>query len=142
MDISGQQIKFGPDVEWIDHHISNPDRIGMEPDPSRVDLFYDSIRTYWPQLPDDSLVPDYTGIRPKLIHPALLSANSHNNDYGRSTSSNSTATFQDFVIAGPKTCHGVPGHGIPGLIHLFGIESPGLTSSMAIANHVVEMLES
>jgi L-2-hydroxyglutarate oxidase LhgO len=71
------------------------------------------VRKYWPDLQDNQLVPDYVGIRPKLNHP-----------------SQETFGFMDYRIDGPET------HGIHGLIHLFGIESPGLTSSMAIAEHV------
>jgi L-2-hydroxyglutarate oxidase LhgO len=79
--------------------------------PSRADGFYAAIRRYWPELPDGALTPDYAGVRPKL-HPA-----------------GGPAT--DFMIEGPET------HGVPGLINLFGIESPGLTASLAIAEEVL-----
>ena len=118
MDLQGQ-VKFGPDVEWLD--ADDPDAIDMKPDASRAELFYQSIRTYWPDLQDGALVPDYTGVRPKLQHPSLFPA-------GQSM------PFQDFVIAGPET------HGVAGLVHLFGIESPGLTSSMAIADYVAKLI--
>jgi L-2-hydroxyglutarate oxidase LhgO len=80
-------------------------------DPKRGEGFYAAIRRYWPELPDGALAPDYTGIRPKLA-PA-----------------GGPAT--DFVIEGEAA------HGIPGLVNLFGIESPGLTASLAIAEEVL-----
>jgi L-2-hydroxyglutarate oxidase LhgO len=82
--------------------------------PARGDAFYDEVRKYWPQLQDGSLVAGYAGIRPKINAPTEAAA--------------------DFVIQGPKD------HGIKGLVNLFGIESPGLTSSMAIGQRVVEIL--
>lgn len=84
-------------------------------DPKRADLFYPAIRKYWPSLPDGSLLPAYAGIRPKIVPPAIAA--------------------QDFVIQGPHV------HGIVGLINLFGIESPGLTSSLAIADHVADLAQ-
>lgn len=87
------------------------DGIDYALDPRRGDGFYAAIRTYWPGLPDGALTPDYTGIRPKLA-PAG----------GRAT---------DFTIEGPES------HGLPGLVNLFGIESPGLTASLAIAEEVL-----
>lgn len=83
-------------------------------DPARADGFYAEIRKYWPGLPDASLHPDYAGIRPK-ISPAGAAA-------------------QDFRIDDVRL------HGIPGLINLFGIESPGLTAALAIAGHVLTLL--
>jgi L-2-hydroxyglutarate oxidase LhgO len=91
------------------------DNIDYAVDPKRADLFYPAIRKYWPGLPDGSLLPAYAGIRPKIVPPAIAA--------------------QDFVIQGPRT------HGIDGLINLFGIESPGLTSSLAIADHVAELAQ-
>ena len=82
--------------------------------PQRADSFYAAIRRYWPELPDGALVPDYAGIRPKLTGPGEKAA--------------------DFMIDGPAE------HGLPGLVHLFGIESPGLTSSLSIAKDVTERL--
>ena len=73
--------------------------------------FYRHIRKYWPGLPDGSLVPDYAGIRPKLTGPGEPAA--------------------DFVIDRPAD------HGVAGLVHLFGIESPGLTSALSLAESVV-----
>jgi L-2-hydroxyglutarate oxidase LhgO len=86
-----------------------------EVDPRRADSFYASIRRYWPGLPDGALVPDYAGVRPKLSGPGEPAA--------------------DFVIDGPAE------HGLPGLVHLFGIESPGLTSALSIADDVAARLD-
>ena len=83
-------------------------------DPARGDAFYAEIRKYWPQLQDNALVAGYAGIRPKINSPTDSSA--------------------DFVIQSSKE------HGINGLVNLFGIESPGLTSSMAIGAMVAELL--
>lgn len=87
------------------------DDVDYSVDPERSQAFYSAIRQYWPNLRDDQLVPDYAGIRPKVERPG-----------GSST---------DFFIRGPES------HGVPGLVNLFGIESPGLTASLALANHVV-----
>jgi L-2-hydroxyglutarate oxidase LhgO len=105
LDMAGQ-ARFGPDVEWVDS-------IDYSVDPARAERFYPAIRKYWPQLPDGALMPSYSGMRPKIVPPAVAT--------------------QDFLIQGPKD------HGVNGLINLFGIESPGLTSSLAIADHVVEL---
>lgn len=90
------------------------DPLDLNVQPERGDAFYAEVRKYWPELPDGSLVPGYAGIRPKISGP--------------------THTTKDFFIQGPSD------HGYPGLINLFGIESPGLTASLAIAEHVVEKL--
>ena len=105
LDMAGQ-ARFGPDVEWVD-------RIDYAVDPARAEKFYPAIRKYWPTLPDGALMPSYSGIRPKIVPPAVAS--------------------QDFLMQGWRE------HGVTGLINLFGIESPGLTSSLAIADHVAEM---
>lgn len=89
------------------------DTIDYTVDGSRADGFYDAVRKYWPDLKDGVLTPGYAGIRPKIVPKG--------------------APGQDFVVQGPQT------HGVPGLINLFGIESPGLTASMAIAEHVLEI---
>jgi L-2-hydroxyglutarate oxidase LhgO len=83
-------------------------------DPARGDAFYAEVRKYWPALPDGALVPAYAGIRPKISGP--------------------NETARDFCIQGPKD------HGVPGLVNLFGIESPGLTSALAIGEMVTELL--
>jgi L-2-hydroxyglutarate oxidase LhgO len=123
IDWSGTSIKFGPNVEWMDPSIVQSSKdIDLNPDPLLGEQFSDAVRTYWPDLQDGQLAPDYVGIRPKLHHPSQLS------------SLDETLGFMDFSILGPSK------HGIPGLVHLFGIESPGLTSSMAIADYVRDML--
>jgi L-2-hydroxyglutarate oxidase LhgO len=106
VDLAGR-MRFGPDVEWIEDE-------DYAVDPGRAASFYARIRTYWPGLPDGSLVPDYSGIRPKLTGPGEPAA--------------------DFIIAGPAQ------HGMPGLVNLFGIESPGLTCSLSLAEAVVTEL--
>jgi L-2-hydroxyglutarate oxidase LhgO len=106
LDLAGR-MRFGPDVQWTD-------RYDYEVEPGRAASFYPAIRTYWPALPDGSLVPDYSGIRPKLSGPGEPPA--------------------DFIIDGP------PEHGLAGLVHLFGIESPGLTASLSLAEEVVKSL--
>jgi L-2-hydroxyglutarate oxidase LhgO len=105
LDMAGQ-ARFGPDVEWIDD-------IDYAVNPARAERFYPAIRRYWPTLPDGALLPSYSGIRPKIVPPAIA--------------------VQDFLIQGPRE------HGVAGLINLFGIESPGLTSSLAIADHVAAL---
>ena len=83
-------------------------------DARRGDAFYSEVRRYWPALPDGALEPGYAGIRPKISGPA---------DAAR-----------DFEIQGPGQ------HGVAGLVNLFGIESPGLTSALAIGSHVATMV--
>ncbi len=83
-------------------------------DTSRAEVFYRAIRRYYPGLGDDRLSPGYAGIRPKTSGP--------------------TGEGQDFQILGPHA------HGIPGLVALFGIESPGLTSCLSIAAYTTELL--
>lgn len=90
------------------------ERIDYAVDPARADAFYEAIRRYWPALPDAALSPAYAGIRPKLGGPGEPAA--------------------DFRIAGPDA------HGVPSLVNLFGIESPGLTATLAIARHVRELI--
>ena len=106
LDLAGQ-ARFGPDVEWVDS-------LDYEVDPKRVESFYRGIRRYYPGLADGSLIPAYSGIRPKIVPPEVAA--------------------QDFVIQGPGM------HGVPGLVNLFGIESPGLTSCLAIGEHVRDMV--
>lgn len=110
LDLAGQ-ARFGPDVEWL--QIDDERRIDYRVDERRGDGFYASIRRYWPQLPDGALQPGYAGVRPKLSGPGGA---------------------DDFVIAGPRA------HGVAGLVNLFGIESPGLTASLAIAAHVRQLI--
>jgi len=103
----GGQVKFGPDFSWIEH-------IDYRFDETRERAFYEAIRFYYPGLPDGSLKPGYTGIRPRITGPG--------------------EPAQDFILQGEST------HGIAGLVNLYGIESPGLTSSLAIAERVARML--
>jgi L-2-hydroxyglutarate oxidase LhgO len=86
------------------------DALDYTVDPRRADAFYAAVRKYWPQLADGALQPAYSGIRPKLAGPGAPAA--------------------DFLVQSQAT------HGVPGLINLFGIESPGLTSCLALADHV------
>ncbi len=108
LDMAGR-MRFGPDVEWVE-------RENYDVDPKRADAFYARIRTYWPGLPEGSLAPDYSGIRPKLRGP--------NEPQG------------DFLLDAPAQ------HGLPGLVQMFGIESPGLTSSLSLGDEVARYLES
>ena len=86
----------------------------LDVDPRRAEKFYAAIRRYWPALPDGALSPGYAGMRPKLQAPG--------------------EPAQDFTIQGPRE------HGVKGLVNLFGIESPGMTASLAIAEHVAELV--
>lgn len=102
------QARFGPDVEWVEH-------FDYEVEPSRGENFYNAIRSYWPGLPDNALIPDYSGIRPKIVGPGEPAA--------------------DFRIDAPET------HGLEGLVALYGMESPGLTSALAIGDEVARRLD-
>ncbi len=83
------------------------ERIDYDVDPRRAERFYAEVRKYWPDLPDGALEPGYAGIRPKIVPPGAPAA--------------------DFLVQGPAD------HGVPGLVNLFGIESPGLTASWPLA---------
>jgi L-2-hydroxyglutarate oxidase LhgO len=107
----GGQARFGPDVEWLTG-IEDGSEIDYRVDPTRAERFYREIRAYWPALPDASLQPAYAGVRPK-ISPA-------------------DAPAADFRFAS---------HGNPHYLGLYGIESPGLTASLAIAAHVASLLQ-
>jgi L-2-hydroxyglutarate oxidase LhgO len=87
------------------------DAIDHAVDPKRAESFYVAIRTYWPDLPDGALQPGYAGIRPKIVRPGT-----------------------DFLIQTESA------HGVPGLINLFGVESPGLTSRLAIAERIARLI--
>jgi L-2-hydroxyglutarate oxidase LhgO len=101
----GGQGRFGPDVDWLPEGAAEDYSV----DASRLAAFERDIRHYWPGLPDGALAPAYSGIRPKLVGPGEAAA--------------------DFRIDGPSV------HGVGGLVNLFGIESPGLTASLALAAH-------
>jgi L-2-hydroxyglutarate oxidase LhgO len=103
LDLGGQ-AKFGPDIEWLD--VATPEEIDYRVDPARAEGFYAEVRRYWPGLPDGALSPSYSGVRPKIHGPHEKAP--------------------DFRIDGPDF------HGVPGLLNLFGVESPGLTSALAI----------
>jgi L-2-hydroxyglutarate oxidase LhgO len=107
LDLAGR-MRFGPDVEWLDH--DDPAAVDYAVDPGRANAFYAAVRRYWPGLGDGAITPDYAGCRPKLSGPSAPAA--------------------DFRIDGPTV------HRLPGLVNLFGIESPGLTSCLAIAEEV------
>ena len=109
LDLAGQ-ARFGPDVEWLGD-VESPAQLEYEVDPARSEVFYAAVRSYWPGLPDNSLQPAYSGVRPKI------------------NAANEPAA--DFRIDGPAI------HGLPGLVNLLGIESPGLTSCLAIADEVL-----
>ena len=99
----GKRVRFGPDVEWID-------QVDYSVNAARAPTFYAAIRRYWPALADGALMPDYTGIRPKLHGPG--------------------EPQPDFRIETAAD------HGLVGLVNLLGIESPGLTSALAIGDYV------
>lgn len=111
LDLAGA-MRFGPDVEWLDE--TDPNRVDYNVDIRRADGFYEAIRRYWPGLPDGALSPAYSGCRPKLSGPGEPAA--------------------DFLIDDETR------HGRHGLINLLGIESPGLTSALAIATRVADRL--
>ena len=92
--------------------VDTPDDLAV--DPARGEAFYAEVRKYWPALQDGALIAGYAGIRPKLQAPHEAA--------------------RDFLIQGPAE------HGVKGLVNLFGIESPGLTSCLALGDHVVELL--
>ena len=112
LDLGGQ-AKFGPDVEWIEDITTAADLgrdLDYSVDAGRADAFAAEVRRYWPRLPDGALAPAYSGIRPKLSGPGQPAA--------------------DFGLQGPAE------HGCAGVVQLFGIESPGLTASLAIGEVV------
>ncbi len=106
----GGRARFGPDVQWIDRI----DYCFDDPWGTRRDQFERAVCRYWPGLPRGALMPGYTGIRPKV--------------------SGAGEPAGDFEIHGPRE------HGIRRMVTLYGVESPGLTSSLAIAEYVLELL--
>jgi L-2-hydroxyglutarate oxidase LhgO len=109
----GGQAKFGPDVEWLD--IESEEQIDYSVNSSRGDGFYEAVRRYWPGLKDGSLQPDYSGVRAKIVPPNMPAG--------------------DFCFNGPQD------HGFQGLYNLYGFESPGLSSSLAIAKHLEGLIK-
>jgi len=93
--------------------VDSPDDLVV--DPARGEAFYAEVRKYWPGLRDGALAPGYAGMRPKVFDPQ--------------------GALADFVIQGPAV------NGVPGLVNLFGIESPGLTSALALGEHVAGLLD-
>jgi L-2-hydroxyglutarate oxidase LhgO len=112
LDLGGQ-MRFGPDVQWLDGFDAAAPDYRVEPD--RVAGMAEAIRRYWPGLPDGALSPAYSGIRPKISGPGEPAV--------------------DFRIDGPAE------HGVAGLVNLLGIESPGLTACLAIAEQVQARLD-
>jgi L-2-hydroxyglutarate oxidase LhgO len=112
LDLGGQ-ARFGPDLEWLD--ADSPEGLDYAVDPARAAPFEAAIRRYWPGLPAGALQPAYSGVRPKIHGPG--------------------EPAPDFRIDGPAQ------HGVAGLVNLFGIESPGLTSAMAVAEEVLLRLQ-
>jgi len=108
----GGRARFGPNVEWLASN--DPAAIDYTVSPGIAAVFAPVIASYWPGVKEEMLSPDYAGVRPKLSGPGQPAA--------------------DFRIDGPEA------HGLPGLVNLFGIESPGLTASLAIADHVAALL--
>ena len=102
LDLAGR-ARFGPDVEWVQ-------QVDYAVDPGRATRFYEVIRRYWPDLPDDALLPAYAGLRPRLYGPG--------------------EPVTDFLIQDATR------HGVRGLVNLYGIESPGLTACLAMAEDV------
>ncbi|HLO94942.1 MAG TPA: NAD(P)/FAD-dependent oxidoreductase [Burkholderiaceae bacterium] len=107
------QARFGPDVQWLPED-QTPEGLDYAVDPARMQGFEADIRRYWPGLPEGALQPAYSGVRPKLHRAGTIAP--------------------DFQIDGPAR------HGRPGLVHLLGIESPGLTSCLALAEEVLKCL--
>lgn len=114
----GGQANFGPDVEWLSSPTAEETKRGLissfsyQVDEPRIRGFAEDIRRWWPDLPEHALAPGYSGIRPKLVGPKAPAA--------------------DYCVLGPAQ------HGLPGLVHLLGMESPALTSCLAIAQAVTE----
>ena len=111
LDLAGQ-ARFGPDQQWLPD--TSPETLRYDVDPALGPMFEASVKRYWPGLPKGALQPSYAGIRPRIFGPGQAPA--------------------DFRVDGPEQ------HGMPGLVNLFGIESPGLTSSLALAQHVARLL--
>jgi L-2-hydroxyglutarate oxidase LhgO len=111
LDLAGS-ARFGPDMQWLDAVDETPD---YAVDATRAVLFADAVREYWPRVPAARLAPAYAGIRPKLSGPGEAA--------------------RDFLISTPTD------HGVAGVVNLFGIDSPGLTASLAIGDVISAVLE-
>ena len=112
LDLAGR-TRFGPNVEWLPAGTRAAD-LDYAVDPRLAAKFYAAIKTYWPGIPDGSLEPAYAGVRPKINGPGEAAA--------------------DFAI------RSLAAPGPPRVVQLFGIESPGLTASLAIAAHVAALV--
>lgn len=112
LDLAGQ-ARFGPDVQWLDSPAAGA-ALDYAVDATRLPAFEAAVRRYWPRLPAGAMAPAYSGVRPKLSGPGEPAA--------------------DFRIDGPAQ------HGCAGVVQLFGIESPGLTASLAIAQRVEQQV--
>lgn len=110
----GGQAKFGPDVEWLE--IENEEQINYTVDARRGESFYAAVRQYWPNIRDGALQADYSGVRAKIVPP--------------------NANAGDFCFDSPQQ------HQLQGLFNLYGFESPGLTSSLAIAQYLERLIKS
>jgi L-2-hydroxyglutarate oxidase LhgO len=120
-------VKFGPDVEWLRpaevvdvndpylFDVSIPPVFDLSVSVEKLDNFYQSISSFWSDVAAYELIPDYSGVRPKTVGPQ-------------------SSSLQDFTIQSSREHH------VEGLINLFGIESPGLTSCLSIADHVGEII--
>jgi len=113
VDLAGI-VRFGPDVEWLSYG-TDPGEVDYSVAEDKVQDFEIAVRRYLPNLPEGSLVPDYSGVRPKISGPS--------------------AGFSDFVVQTEDE------HNLCGLVNLFGIESPGLTASLAIGRYVAARVE-
>ena len=113
LDLAGR-TRFGPNVQWLPAGTRAAD-LDYAVDPRLAATFYGAIRTYWPGIPDGSLEPAYAGVRPKISGPGEPAA--------------------DFAI------RSLVAPGLPRVVQLFGIESPGLTASLAIAAHVAALVD-
>jgi L-2-hydroxyglutarate oxidase LhgO len=111
LDLSGQ-ARFGPNIQWLESN--DPAEIDYAVPPSVPREFAPRIAQYWPAIREDMLAVGYSGVRPKTAGPENPN--------------------QDFQIDGPAV------HGLPGLVNLFAMESPGLTSSLAVAEHVAALI--
>ena len=109
----GGQAKFGPDVEWLE--IEEEGQINYTVNPQRGESFYAAVRRYWPDLRDGALQADYSGVRAKIVSPNMPAG--------------------DFCFNGPQQHH------LQGLFNLYGFESPGLTSCLAIAQHLEKLIK-
>lgn len=113
LDLAGA-ARFGPDAEWLPPG-TQPEQLDYAVDARAAPAFEAAVRAYWPGLPSGALQPAYSGVRPKVVGPGEPAG--------------------DFVVHGPTRT------GAPGVVALYGIESPGLTASLALGELVADVLE-